>query len=86
MFSAICDFPGFEFLEEYIIKNPSSGLFSCTLCGKENDRRYNVKKHVENIHFPGSLSHSCKYCDQVFTTRNNLNYHTSKYHRANKQF
>ena len=31
-------------------------------------------------------SHCCKYCDQVFTTRNNLNYHTSKYHRANKQF
>jgi len=67
---------------EYIIKDPSTGPKShkCTLCGKVGNDRGNLRKHVENIHFPGSFSYSCKYCAETFTTRNNLNMHISKNH------
>jgi len=68
---------------EYIVKDPSSGPKShkCTLCGKVGNDRGNLRKHVENIHFPGSFSYGCKYCTETFTTRNNLNMHISKTHR-----
>ena len=67
-------------LNEYIIKDQETGVFSCTICGKENNHKFNLKKHVENIHFPGSISHPCKYCDHVFATKNMLNHHIAKYH------
>jgi len=70
---------------EYIVKDPSSGPKShkCTLCGKVGNDRGNLRKHVENIHFPGSFSYGCKYCTESFTTRNNLNMHISKTHNRN---
>jgi len=70
---------------EYIVKDASSGpkAHKCTLCGKVGNDRGNLRKHVENIHFPGSFSYDCKYCTESFTTRNNLNIHISKTHNKN---
>jgi len=70
---------------EYIVKDASSGpkAHKCTLCGKVGNDRGNLRKHVENIHFPGSFSYNCKYCTESFTTRNNLNMHISKTHNRN---
>ena len=70
---------------EYIVKDASSGpkAHKCTLCGKVGNDRGNLRKHVENIHFPGSFSYDCKYCTESFTTRNNLNMHISKTHNKN---
>jgi len=68
----------------YLIKEPSLGPkgLKCTLCCKTGTDRSNLKKHVENIHFPGTLSYSCKYCNETFLTRNNLNHHISKHHKG----
>ena len=55
----------------------------CVLCGKFSKDRSNMRKHVENIHFPNSYIYHCKYCAETFGTRNSLNLHISKQH--NKQ-
>ena len=60
-------------------------LHKCTICGKSGKDRGNLRKHVENIHFPGSFSYPCKHCKHEFSTRNTLNMHISKDHR-NKWF
>jgi len=69
---------------EYIVKDPESGpkMHKCTICGKQGSDRGNLRKHVENIHFPGTLSYQCKYCTETFSTRNGLNHHFSKMHRT----
>ena len=53
----------------------------CILCGKLAKDRGNMRKHVENIHFPNSYTYPCKYCAEMFGTRNSLNMHISKVHR-----
>merc|ERR1712183_296250 len=73
-------------LQDYITKvtNFEGTKFSCTLCGKQNNQKGNLMKHVESVHFPNSFSHQCKYCDQIFYAKNNLYVHVSKFHK-NKQ-
>jgi len=69
---------------EYIVKDPENGpkMHKCTICGKQGSDRGNLRKHVENIHFPGTLSYQCKHCSEIFTTRNGLNHHYSKMHKS----
>ena len=68
-------------LYAYIEKlDDGSGHHRCTLCGVVKDRRFNLRKHVENIHFPGTFTYTCKYCGDVSTTRNNLNNHMTRFH------
>jgi len=70
-------------LQDYITKvsNDYGTAFSCTLCGKQNNQKGNLMKHVESVHFPNSFSHQCKYCDQIFYAKNNLYVHISKFHK-----
>jgi len=74
-------------LSTYLVKDDSLGPkgLRCTLCGKTGTDRSNLKKHIENIHFPGIISYTCKYCSEVFLTRNNLNHHISKHHKGQQQ-
>ena len=67
-------------LYDYIVKD-GPGSHSCSLCGKTSSDRSNLRKHVENIHFPGAFSYTCKYCNETQPTRNLLNLHISKLHR-----
>jgi len=67
-------------LYEYIVKDgPQS--HRCTVCGKVGKDRGNLRKHVENIHFPGSFTYTCKYCQQTFTSRTHLNHHVTSLHK-----
>jgi len=54
--------------------------YQCKLCGRTAKDKGNLRKHVENIHFPGQYENPCKICDKSFTTRNKLNHHVSKCH------
>lgn len=68
---------------DYVVRSESGiKLFQCTVCGKESNDKSNLRKHVENIHFPGSFEYSCKHCSETCTTRNLLNIHISKMHRG----
>jgi len=73
-------------LSTYLVKEESLGPkgLKCTLCGKIGTDRSNLKKHIENIHFPGIMSYTCRYCSEVFLTRNNLNHHISKHHKGQR--
>ena len=78
-------------LYEYIVKAPEAGPrgHKCTLCGKTTNDRGNLRKHVENVHFPGTFSYECKYCppgtpraSSTFPTRTKLNNHMFAAHKA----
>jgi len=73
-------------LQDYIIKvtNFGSDKFSCTLCGKENNQKGNLVRHVESVHFPNKFTHECKYCNQIFSAKSSLYTHISNKHK-NKQ-
>ncbi len=67
----------------YIVpKAGENKVFECSLCGKHGKDRGNLRKHVENIHFPGSFIYKCKYCSEEYNTRNLLNLHISNMHRG----
>jgi len=68
---------------DYIEKDPDSGpkAQKCKLCGKVGNDRGNLRKHVENIHFPGSFVYYCKFCGKSFNAKNNMYFHISKTHR-----
>ncbi|XP_023339295.1 protein tramtrack, beta isoform isoform X21 [Eurytemora carolleeae] len=73
---------GSQSLYGYLRKETVDGIVyhKCVLCGKSTRDRGNMRKHVENIHFPNSFQYPCKYCDETFGTRNQLNIHISKLH------
>jgi len=73
-------------LYDYIEKAPECGLrgHRCTICGKTGNDRGNLRKHVENVHFPGIFSYQCRHCppdSAVFPTRTKLNNHISTMHK-----
>jgi len=70
-------------LYEYIVKDGPQ-MHRCTVCGKVGRDRGNLRKHVENIHFPGSFTYSCKYCQETFTSRTHLNHHVTNLHKNAK--
>jgi len=70
-------------LYEYIVKDGPQ-MHRCTVCGKVGKDRGNLRKHVENIHFPGSFTYSCKYCQETFTSRTHLNHHVTNLHKNAK--
>ena len=51
----------------------------CKVCGKEGSRTA-IMNHVEANHISG-ISLPCDLCGKLFTSRNTLNSHQSKYHR-----
>ena len=73
-------------LYDYIEKAPECGPrgHRCTLCGKTGNDRGNLRKHVENVHFPGTFSYQCRHCPTpaaIFPTRTKLNNHMSAMHK-----
>ena len=78
--------PGDKQLYDYIEKAPECGPrgHKCTLCGKVGNDRGNLRKHVENVHFPGTFSYQCRHCPPpaaIFPTRTKLNNHMSAMHK-----
>jgi len=75
-------------LYDYIVSHLEDGqkAFKCTLCGKVSAHKTNLRKHVENIHFPGLFIYTCKYCPQTFPTKNLLNHHVTNSHRSNVSY
>ena len=67
----------------YILDTPD-GCFSCTVCGKVATNRSNLKKHIENIHFPGFNTYTCRICYMQFDTKNKHNHHLSRVHNNAK--
>ena len=67
-------------LNDYIKKDISTGAFSCTLCGKVNAQKNNIRKHIEGVHFPGQFVYDCSICYKRFNGKNSLSVHMYKFH------
>ena len=57
----------------------SSGVFECKLCGKINNHRGSMKRHVET-HLEG-LSYPCQQCGKTFRSKHVLESHFSLKHK-----
>jgi uncharacterized C2H2 Zn-finger protein len=68
-----------EYIEKFVEEGKAK--FRCSLCGAVNGQRAHSENHVENIHFPGSFTYSCKYCHQTFSLRNKLYKHVNSAHK-----
>ena len=55
-----------------------SGVWTCTVCGKNAKTPYLIKRHAE-IHIEG-VSHPCGHCGKIFRSRNNLQVHIFRNH------
>ena len=67
--------------DDYIRRNldPDSKILECALCGKQvKHSKFNLRKHIENIHFPGLFAYSCKVCGITLPTANKLNHHMNR--------
>ena len=67
-------------LNDYIKKDPETGMFSCQFCGKANVQKNNIRNHIEGVHFPGQFVYKCELCNKDFNGKNSLSVHVSKYH------
>ena len=72
-------------LDSYIDRDKASGMFQCTLCGKENRQKGNIKNHLEGVHFHGQFISECQYCGKKFNGKNSLAVHVHKYHSQQQQ-
>ena len=66
-------------LYSYMVDKPD-GHYECTICKKQAKYRSNLKKHIENINFPGVYQYSCKVCGETLPTANKLNHHMNRNH------
>ena len=60
---------------EKIVTDEGEQKFKCTICGSCKTQKAHAENHVENIHFPGCFSYSCKFCGMDFDRRNQLYKH-----------
>ena len=58
------------------------GKFRCTVCGQIGAQKCNMRKHVENKHFPGMLEYSCADCEGKFDTKDGYFSHRKKHHSS----
>jgi len=56
------------------------GKLTCNICGKIGAHKFNMRKHVENNHFPGQLEYSCLYCEGKFDSMEKYLKHQTRKH------
>ena len=56
-----------------------NGVWRCRCCGKEDQKKSNIRRHFERNHLEGFSFH-CSYCDSAFRSRATLSDHEHKNH------
>jgi len=72
-------------IERFLEEGSGVYRFKCNLCGKVNNRKQHIENHLESIHFPGISSYPCRFCEAVFTSRNNRDKHVQVNHKFSPQ-
>ena len=60
------------------IEKVGKGIWRCRVCGKEDQKSYNLKRHIERHHMD-SISFQCPNCDVTFRSRAMLSDHEKNY-------
>ena len=68
---------------EKIGEGVNFGQFKCNICGHEG-LKWNVLRHVESKHFPGTVAYSCDQCEGNFDTMTKYYRHRSRHHSNKK--
>ena len=79
----ITNFLGFNKYLSKVGKGVDAGKydkFKCNICGQIGAQKYNMRKHVENTHFPGQLEYSCANCEGKFDTMQKYLKHQTRKH------
>lgn len=64
-------------IENMIMKN--AGGWQCNMCGKSANHKSDLQRHAE-VHIAG-VSHTCDFCNKIFSTKNSLRVHKQRKHR-----
>ena len=72
---------GTGMFQDYIARSEVSSGWKCNICGKECAQKVNLVKHVESFHFPDSFAQECKYCGQMFNTKDKRYKHEQINHK-----
>lgn len=62
------------------IAGGSPKTLDCSFCGKKCSSRYNLKKHVRDIHLNKGNKFSCRLCQRTYGSLNSLQVHCSVAH------
>jgi len=69
-------------LNQYVAYNQTEGKYFCQICEKFTFRsRYNVRNHVEAVHFPNVFTYPCQMCEQSVGSKNALSIHMTRMHK-----
>jgi len=69
-------------LNQYVSYDPTEEKYFCQICGNFTFRsRYNVRNHVEAVHFPNVFSYSCDFCGKAVGSKNALSIHMTRMHK-----
>ena len=69
-------------LNQYVSYDPTEEKYFCQICQKFTFRsRYNVRNHVEAVHFPNVFSYSCDFCEKAVGSKNALSIHMTRMHK-----
>jgi len=69
-------------LNQYVSYDPAEEKYFCQICQKFTFRsRYNVRNHVEAVHFPNVFSYSCEFCEKAVGSKNALSIHMTRMHK-----
>ena len=72
-------------LNEYVCYNAIKKKYVCKVCDKFcYSSRYNVRNHVEAVHFSNYFKYPCGLCDKIVGSKNVLSIHMSRMHKAKK--
>ena len=69
---------------EKISEGTNLGQFKCNICGYVSSQKYNLQRHLENVHFPGMVEYSCDQCERKFNSKSKYYKHRSLYHSNKK--
>ena len=69
-------------LNQYVSYDPTEEKYFCQICEKFTFRsRYNVRNHVEAVHFSNVFSYPFSLCKKAVGSKNALSIHMTRMHK-----
>jgi hypothetical protein len=63
-----------EQIEKMLYRDPQTGDYNCTVCGKSHKNKKNVERHIEARHIVNAHV-NCEFCGNLFKNRESKRKH-----------